>query len=220
MYSTAPTQIERETGIQQLHPAGALAWAGIIGPAWFTSLVVLQGLLLPEYSHVRMPISALAAWPTGSIQDLNFLVTGSLAMIFAIALHRSVQPTPRGIVGAGLLALGGLGVALSGVFPWRMIDGVPTEPPAHAAAAILTFTATGLGLVAFSRRMSSDPRWRDRAAYTMLTGITVLVLFIVVGFFAIEAGAPFHAWTGLIQRALCAVLFTCLIVLARRIRAL
>ena len=50
---------------RRLARASALAVAGIIGPVFFTALVVLQGFLVPEYSHVRMPISALAAWPTG-----------------------------------------------------------------------------------------------------------------------------------------------------------
>ena len=73
--------------------------------------------------------------------------------------------------------------------------------------------ATGLGFIAFSRRMIADPRWRDLAAYTMLTGIAILFLFVAVGFFAIDDGAPLHAWAGLLQRVLRAVWFTCLIVL-------
>ena len=44
----------------------------------------------------------------------------------------------------------------------HMVDGVPTETPGHVVAAILTFAATGLGLVSLSRRMSADPRWLDR----------------------------------------------------------
>jgi hypothetical membrane protein len=220
MSLSTPTHLERETVMHPRPPARTLALAGIVGPTWFTALVVLQGFLVADYSHVRMPISALAAWPTGWIQDLNFLVAGVLAMTFAIALHRAVQPTPRGMAGAVLLALGGLGVALDGVFPWRMIDGVPTETPPHAAAAILTFSATGLGLVVFSRRMSADPRWRDLAAYTLLTGVVVLVLFVAVGFFAIDDGTPLHPWAGLIQRVLGGLWFACLIVLARRSRTL
>jgi len=44
------------------------------------------------------------------------------------------------------------------------------------------------------------------------------VLFITVGFFAIDDGAPLHPWAGLVQRILCVVWFTCLIVLALRLR--
>jgi hypothetical protein len=46
----------------------------------------------------------------------------------------------------------------------------------------------------------------------------VLVLFVAVGFFAIEDGTPLHPWAGLIQRVLCVVWFTWLILLAVRLR--
>lgn len=194
-----------------------LARAGIVAPIWFTTLVVLQGFLVPEYSHVRLPISALAAWPTGWIQNVNFYVSGGLLMAFAWGLHRGVQPAARTNAGLALLLMGGLGVVLAGVFPWRMVDGVPTEPLAHVVGAITAFAATGLGLIVFSRRMMADPRWRDLAPYTMYTGIVVLLLFVVVGFFAVDAGTPFHPWAGLLQRVLCGVWFACLVVLAVRL---
>ena len=197
-----------------------VALAGIIGPALFTILVVVQGLLQPDYSHVMMPISALAAWPAGWIQILNFFVVGTLTVLFAFALHAGVQPTPRGAVGLAFMVLGGVGIVMAGVFPWKMVDGVPTETPAHVAAAVTTFAATGLGFVVFSRRLRADPRWRDLSTYTMATGIAVLLLFITVGFFAVDDGTPLHPWAGLIQRILCAVWFACLIVLALRLRRL
>ena len=195
-----------------------LALAGIIAPVLFTALVVLQGWLIPAYSHVRLPISALAAWPTGWIQDVNFLAVGGLAIAFAYALHRTIQPTRRGAWAFPLLVAGGLGIAVASLFPWVMIDGVPTETPGHVAAAVTAFAASGLGWLALSRRMSGDDRWRDLSTYTMVTGIAMLLLFVALGFFAIEDGAPLHPWAGLLQRVLCAVWFTCLIVLAVRAR--
>ena len=167
---------------------------------------------------MRLPISALAAWPTGWIQNINFYVTGVLGMAFAVALNHGVRPTRRGGAGVALLGLGGLGVVWAGLFPWTMVDGVPTENAPHVIGAVMAFAATGLGLIVFSRRMVADPRWRDLATYTMLTGTAVLLLFVAVGFFAIDDGAPLHPWAGLLQRVLCAVWFTCLIVLALRLR--
>jgi hypothetical membrane protein len=100
-----------------------------------------------------------------------------------------------------------------------MVDGVPNETAPHVIGAVMVFTATGLGLIVFSRRMIADPRWRDLATYTMLTGIAVLLMFGAVGFFAIDDRGPLHAWAGLLQRVLCATWFTCLIVLALRLRS-
>jgi hypothetical membrane protein len=196
-----------------------LALAGIVGPIWFTTLVVIQGFLQADYSHVRLPISALAAWPTGWIQNINFFVFGSLTMVYAFSLHRGVQHTRRGSIGFGLLLLSGLGILLAGVFPWRMVDGVPTENPPHVVAAIMAFASTALGLMVFARRMIADPRWRDLATYTMFTGIIMLTLFLVLGRFAIDDGAPLHLWAGLIQRIVCGVWFANMIGLAVRLRS-
>ena len=49
--------IESDTEVRRRPRTSTLALAGIIGPIWFTTLVVLQGLLLPDYSHVRLPIT-------------------------------------------------------------------------------------------------------------------------------------------------------------------
>ena len=61
---------------------------------------------------------------------------------------------------------------------------------------------------------------RDLSTYTMMTGIAVLVLFVTLGLFGVDDGAPLHPWAGLVQRILCAIWFACLIVLARHLRAL
>jgi hypothetical membrane protein len=195
-----------------------LALAGIAGPIWFTTLVVVQGWLLPDYSHVQLPISALAAWPTGWIQSLNFYVAGTLTVAFAVGLHRGIRATSQGLAGIGLLMLGGLGLVWAGVFPWRMVNGVPTETPLHVVGAIMVFVGTGLGFIVTSRRMAADLRWRDLAAYTMGTGIVMLLLFVALGFFAIDDGAPLHPWAGLLQRVVCFIWFSCLIALGVRLR--
>ena len=135
-------------------PTRLLALAGIVAPVLFTALVILQGWLIPAYSHVRQPISALTAWPTGWIQNLNFLAVGGLAIAFAYALHRTIQPARRGAWAFPLLLAGGLGIAAAALFPWVMVNGVPTEPPGHVAAAVTAFAASGLGWLALSRRIA------------------------------------------------------------------
>ena len=73
-------------------PLKPLAYAGIAGPVVFTVLVIVQGVLQPDYSHVRLPISALAAWPLGWIQETAFLVLALSMMALAFGLHRSIRP--------------------------------------------------------------------------------------------------------------------------------
>jgi hypothetical membrane protein len=220
MSISAPTHVDLNTEAPRLPRTATLALAGIVGPIGFTTLVIVQGLLLPDYSHMRMPISALTAWPTGWVQILNFCVSGALTTAFAVALHSAVRSTPRGRTGSALMVMGGIGVVLAGVFPWRMVNGVPTETAPHVVAAVMSFASTGLGLIVFSRRMRADARWRDLATYTMCSGIAVVLLFVTVGFFAIEDGAPLHPWAGGLQRVLCTVWFCWMIVVALRLRAL
>ena len=204
----------------QALPTRTLAYAAIAAPVVFTALVIVQGVLQPDYSHVRLPISALAAWPLGWIQEAAFLILGLSMMAFALGLHRGIRPgktASQGGAGAALLAMGGVGILISAAFPWKMTDGIPAEPPPHVVGAITAFASTGLGLVRMSRRLSGDPRWRDLAVYTKATGLAVLLLFVALGFFAIENGAPLHPWAGLLQRVLCLVWFPCVIVLALRL---
>ena len=204
-----------------MHPSASarhLALAGLVGPVWFTALVILQGVLQPDYSHVALPISALAAWPLGWVQILNFLVVGALMMAFGVAVHLGVRPSRGGVIGPALLVANGIGIVIAGVFPWVMVDGVPTETPGHVVGAIVAFGSISLALPLVSRRMRLDPSWRDVSTYTMVTGIAVLLLFVAMGAFAIDDGTPLHPWAGLIQRILCAIWFTWMIVVASRLR--
>jgi hypothetical membrane protein len=215
-----PPRAHRAVDAGRIRSVHRLALAGIIGPVVFATTIVVQGFLVPDYSHVRLPISALAAWPMGWMQVLNFYGFGALTIAFALALHRAVRLTRAGLVGFAMLALSGVGLVMSGLFSWHMVDGVPRETAPHVVAAITVFIGTGLGLVSFSRRFVADPRWRDLATYTMASGTAVVLLFVMTALLAIGDGTPLHPWAGLMQRAVCAVWFSCVIVLASRIRAL
>ena len=194
----------------------SLAVAGIVAPIGFVILVVVQGMMQPDYSHIAMPISALAAWPAGWLQNLNFFVCALLLAAFAIGLHAAIRPTRFGFLGIALLLASSLGILMSGLFPWINMNGVPTETPEHVVAAVLTFSTASIGLAVLSRRMTADPLWQDLSAYVLGTGCVMLVLFVLVGGFAIGEGTPLHRWAGLLQRVLVVVWFSCLVVVARR----
>jgi hypothetical membrane protein len=197
-------------------PIARLAIAGIIGPIWFITLVIVQGILQPDYSHIAMPISALAAWPAGRMQNLNFFVSATLIAAFAIGVHDTIRPTRFGLTGIALLLASCVGILVAGIFPWINVNGVPTETSPHVVGAVLTFSGASTGLMILSRRMADDSQWRSLSVYVLATGIVMLILFIIVGGFAIEEGTPFHRWAGLLQRILVAVWFTCMMVVARR----
>jgi hypothetical protein len=99
-----------------------------------------------------------------------------------------------------------------------MVDGVPTETPAHVVGAVVTFVSLSIGLLSLSRRLRGDPAWSDLANYTLLTALVVFGLFVTIAFYAIDEATPLHAWTGVIQRILVIVWFTWVVVAARRLR--
>lgn len=193
------------------------AIAGMVGPLFFIALVIAQGILQPEYSHIAMPISALAAWPAGWIQNLNFFLLGTLNAAFTIGVHHAIRATRFGVIGILLLLGSCLGILLAGLFPWINLNGVPTETPQHVVGAVLTFSGASTGLLVLSRRMRADARWQSLSAYVLGTGIVMVILFIVVGFFAVDAGTPFHRWAGLLQRVLVVGWVACQLVMARRL---
>ena len=198
-------------------PMKPLAIAGVVGPIGFIILVVVQGTMQPDYNHISMPISALAAWPAGWLQNLNFFVFATLMAAFAIGLNDAILPTRFGFLGIALLLANSLGIFMAGLFPWINVNGVPTETPPHVVAAVLTFSSASIGLGVLSHRMTADPLWHDLSAYVFGTGLVMLLLFIAVGGFAIDEGTPLHRWAGLLQRVLVMVWVVCLLVMARRI---
>lgn len=198
-------------------PMATLAIAGIAAPILFLALVIVQSVLQPDYSHLALPISALAAWPTGWIQNLNFYLFGVLMAAYAIGLHRGVHPSRRGVVGPVMLMLSGAGLVIAGIFPWRMVDGSLVVPAGHRVGAVFAFLGAGLGLIIVSRRMTTDPRWRGVAGYALASGLTIVALFVMTGVLSLPDDGPLHAWAGLLQRMVLGVWFPCTIVLATRL---
>jgi hypothetical membrane protein len=192
------------------------ALAGIAGPLCFTILVIVQGMLTPGYSHVREPISALAAYPVGWLQRLNFYQAGLLLALFTIGLRRAVQPARFGNVGIAFLLISAVGMIVVGIFSWIMVGGVPTETAPHVVGSVMVFVGEGLGLMALGRRLRADLAWRSLAGYTVATGAAVLALFVAAGALGIPADGPLHPWVGLLQRVIVALWFACTIVLAAR----
>jgi hypothetical membrane protein len=193
------------------------AAAGIAAPIWFTILVIIQSLLQPDYSQIALPISALAAWPLGWMQQLNFVVFSVLLTVFVIGLHRRIQRTPGAALSLTLLLIGCAGPLLAGLFSWQRGADDFLVPAPHRAGAIMTFLGWSLGLMAVARRMARDERWRDLANYVLGTGTVMLLLFIVTAALAIRETALLHDQAGLLQRVTLLVWFPCVIVVSLRL---
>jgi hypothetical protein len=194
------------------------AIAGLVAPAIFTALVAVQGWLQPDYSHVALPISALAAWPYGWIQAVNFLVYAALLGTFATALHRSIRPS-RGVwLGPALLGLTAAGATVAALSPWQRVDGVLVEPPVHVAGAVMHFFGLSLAQVLIAFRLARDPAWRSLAGYTAVSGVVLLVMFFGFALAVLPDDAMLHPWAGLVQRLIVATWMAWIMVAASRLR--
>jgi hypothetical membrane protein len=194
-----------------------LAGAGIVGPVGFILVVVIQGVLQPEYSHVTMPVSALAAEPSGWIQNVNFMGLGILLIAHAVGLHLGVRRSRWGILGPLLLAVSGLCIVGAGVFPATDASGAFSPQPIHSGVSVLAFLSAGFGMIALSRRLTRDPDWAGYSRYVLLFGVGVLLLLFSFGGLAVSPEAPLYEWMGIVQRALIGTWLAGILILAYRL---
>jgi hypothetical membrane protein len=203
------------------HPfAGRLpAVAGICGPVLFTITFLLEGVLRDDHDPIAQPISALEAGPSGWVQQVNFVVFGLCTLVFALGLHQSMARGRLSWVPTTLLGVSAFGLFFAAAFPLRLDAGGDVyDPGLHAVSGFTYFSASALALVALSRRMAADPAWRSLAAYTLVAGSLAATAFVLLGWFVIPDGAPWHAYAGLIQRAtILLITFPCLVASASRL---
>lgn len=77
--------MNRATTTRRLLLCGAVA-----GPL-FVLVFLIEGATRADYSSLRHPVSSLAIGDLGWVQTVNFLITGSLVVAFAIGLHLDVS---------------------------------------------------------------------------------------------------------------------------------
>src|ERR671911_633843 len=144
-------------GLEHRSVIAALATAGIGGPFIFAVVALVHSLLRPDHSLLRHPVSALAAGPSGWVQNVNFLLFGLLMIAYAMGLHLGVRPTRWGLVGVMFLVLSGVGLMWGGVFPATDDTGAfDGGRLLHIPGFVMTFLGGGIGLVLMFRRMESS----------------------------------------------------------------
>lgn len=96
-------------------------WIGAAGAALFVAVFLIDGATRPGYSPRHHTVSALAHGPRGWVQTTNFLVGGTAILAAAIALIITGQAVVLGYA----VAVFGLGLVASGVFPMDPMRGYP-----------------------------------------------------------------------------------------------
>lgn len=209
--------------------------AGLTVPVLFIGLVAVQGFLYDDYGHVSQPISALAAYTYGWVQNLSFLICGILMIIFGAGLrstlaralktahpqghaHPSALQKRGASVGPVLIMASGVGLILSGIFPMDRAGDVFVEPAGHIVAALITFLGAGTGLIVSAFGLQADKQFQAIAGPVLGLGVLMLVLFATFIAAAMPPGAPLHDMLGVVQRAAVGTWFLAVVLIALRLR--
>ncbi|MFI7592848.1 DUF998 domain-containing protein [Micromonospora sp. NPDC049359] len=153
-----------------------LACGAAAGPL-FGIVIIVGGALQPGYRPIRQSVSELATGSTGWIQTTNFLVCGSLFVVFALGVRRALRPRSAARTAAALTGLFGVALIASGLFTTD-VAGQPQHTwtgTAHNAAGSIAFLS--LPLLTFTWAICSARRrswvWTVTSA---AAGVTMLLL--------------------------------------------
>ena len=188
----------------------AAGFASILAATFVLLGIGISGAITPNYDATRDLISAAQLGPFGSLVTLGFAGGGSLTVVFASLLQRTL---PVGSpIGPALLVIRGFGTLLAAAFvadigPVRTASGV-----LHLAGFVGGSIAFGIGLFFLADRMNQDDNWQRLAPYTVATALAslaVLGLFVGLGpRYVGDGSAPLSSVGGLIQRFLTVIAWT------------
>ena len=193
-----------------------LLWCGVwAGPA-FGLVSTIDGALRAGYNPRRHPISCLALGPRGWVQTANFAVTGILTVAGAAGLSTAPDPRTRSRTVPSLIAVAGVGLMASGMFPTDPVNGYPPGTPDHGTPATATSVKHNLAAVPIlvglpaaallSAQASRRGQARGWAAFSAATAVSAAVNVVLAS--AGFAGSQRLAHrAGLHQRAAIGALF-------------
>lgn len=183
------------------------AWAGIIGPILFVGTFSLEGWLRPGYDPLGMFVSELALGPRGWIQNVNFVVYGTLMLLFAwgsVAVFRSGKASKAGPI---LLALIGISLFASGFFVMdptsTLPDQITLHGRLHSLFGALVFSLSPISCFVFLRRMWVDSRWRSSRWWTLIAAVIITGSVVLMSVGPTKPPLPpndYNELNGLIQR--------------------
>jgi hypothetical protein len=184
--------------------ARAAGIASLLGATFVLLGIGIAGVITPDSNAIRDVISASQLGPYGSLVTLGLAGGGSMTVVFASLLQRTLPPGTA--VGPALLVLRGFGTLVSAAFladvgPVRTAGGL-----LHVVGFVGGSLAFGIGLFFLAGRMRLDEDWQTLAPYTVTTALaTLAVLGLFVGLgprYVGDTSTPLSLAGGLIQRFL------------------
>jgi len=181
-------------------------WAGMIGSALFVTVFTIEGWLRPGYNWLSTFISELSIGPRGWIQIVNFIILGTLFLIFTWGVAAEFREGKASKWGPILLAIIGFSFLVSGPLVTDVAstprDQMSLHGVFHGIFGALVFSLSPVSVFVFWRRFREDPNWKHLQGWTLVAGIITTVALIVFTASAKQPIQPnvFTPWNGLIQR--------------------
>lgn len=192
-----------------------LAGGMLVAPVFYLTAAV-QLALRPDYDILRLPLSFLSLGPLGWIQDLNFLVTGALALLCAIGMRSTLRGQPGGVAMSLLIGAYAVGLMAAGVFgpdPLPSAGSAPTSMTVTGTLHMLAFLLAIWSLIAacfvMARRFARQGQ-RKSALYCVISGLSPPLL--------VGAAMAAPAFAGLIIALAGLILFGWVSLIAYRLR--
>jgi hypothetical protein len=130
-----------------------LLLAGVVAGPSFFAIVLAQAFARQGFDLVRLPLSLLSMGDAGWIQRTNFVASGALALMCALAMRRlrsfvgSLLPILIAIYAAGLVVAGIFSPDAALGFPPGAPEGVPATQSLHSQLHGYAFDIAFLALI-------------------------------------------------------------------------
>ncbi len=178
------------------------------------TLWIIASLLRPGYDQLTQYGSELAAGQNSIIMNANFVITGSLIMVFSFGLFTNIHAGKRPAIGSILLGIFGLGELVTAAFPCDpgcpLLISQSLSQSIHSVIAVIAFGSIALAPLLISLGLKRDTLWERYQSYSRATGLASVGLFLL---FSVAILSSFH-YVGLLQRVFLAVPFIWIEILA------
>jgi hypothetical protein len=164
-----------------------LAICGMLSPILYTTMWILGGIILPDYSHIQNDISSLTAIgaPRKRVFDSFLLMSSVLLFVFYLGMLLGIYLEQVSIVGRILFVVSGLlGVLVALFFPLDEGGEITTyRGKAHLALVFGSGFLLIVGMVVVWFDLAGVALWSAFAIYSLISAIIALVLMIISGIF-------------------------------------
>lgn len=163
---------------------------------FFVVVVLVMPIIRSDgYAAGTATISEGALGRFGWLQTAAFIVLGVASVLLAVVL-RDTWTGLSGVVAPVLIAVWGVAVALSGVFPVdEGVKGESTSAKIHLMAALVAFVALVTAMWVASFAFRSNDAWSSWSTTSIVASVVATAAFFIM------AAAPQEgSWGGYAQR--------------------